>query len=192
MANLKEVRIRIASVTSTQQITKAMKLVSATKLRRAQNAITLMRPYATKLNGILSNLSDSIDVDSLKVYFDARPIKNVLIVVITSDRGLCGSFNANVIKLANKTIQDLQSIIPKSLPIINSNESFYDPETPLFFYRKINQTPIKINRTDEETYKSLQNNAIYQTTFVGNYQGATQNPEIAEQQMPGLKAFLGV
>jgi F-type H+-transporting ATPase subunit gamma len=106
MANLKEVRIRIASVTSTQQITKAMKLVSATKLRRAQNAITLMRPYAAKLNGILSNLSDSIDVDSLKVYFDARPIKNVLIVVITSDRGLCGSFNANVIKMANKTIAD--------------------------------------------------------------------------------------
>jgi len=106
MANLKEVRIRIASVTSTQQITKAMKLVSATKLRRAQNAITLMRPYAAKLNGILSNLSDSIDVDSLKVYFDARPIKNVLIVVITSDRGLCGSFNANVIKMANKTIAE--------------------------------------------------------------------------------------
>ncbi len=106
MANLKEVRIRITSVTSTQQITKAMKLVSATKLRRAQNAITLMRPYAAKLNGILSNLSDSIDVDSLKVYFDARPVKNVLLVVITSDRGLCGSFNANVIKMANKTINE--------------------------------------------------------------------------------------
>jgi F-type H+-transporting ATPase subunit gamma len=83
-----------------------MKLVSATKLRRAQNAITLMRPYAAKLNGILSNLSDSIDVDSLKVYFDARPVKNVLLVVITSDRGLCGSFNANVIKMANKTINE--------------------------------------------------------------------------------------
>jgi F-type H+-transporting ATPase subunit gamma len=109
MANLKEVRIRISSVTSTQQITKAMKLVSATKLRRAQNAITLMRPYATKLNGILSNLSDSIDIDSLKVYFEPRPIKNVLIVVITSDRGLCGSFNANVIKMANKTILEKYS-----------------------------------------------------------------------------------
>jgi F-type H+-transporting ATPase subunit gamma len=106
MANLKEVRIRITSVTSTQQITKAMKLVSATKLRRAQNAITLMRPYAAKLNGILSNLSDSIDVDSLKIFFDERPVKNVLLVVITSDRGLCGSFNANVIKMANKTINE--------------------------------------------------------------------------------------
>lgn len=106
MANLKEVRIRISSVSSTQQITKAMKLVSATKLRRAQNAITLMRPYATKLNGILANLTDSIDIDALKVYFDARPVKNVLLVVITSDRGLCGSFNANVIKMANRTINE--------------------------------------------------------------------------------------
>lgn len=104
MANLKEVRTRIASVSSTQQITKAMKLVSATKLRRAQNAILQMRPYAQKLNGILANLADSMDVDSLKVYFDKREVKKVLIIVITSDRGLCGSFNANVIKTANRLI----------------------------------------------------------------------------------------
>lgn len=106
MANLKEVRIRIASVNSTQQITKAMKLVSATKLRRAQNAIIQMRPYSQKLNGILSNLSDSIDVDSLKVYFNQKEVKNTLLVVITSDRGLCGSFNANVIKQANVLIKE--------------------------------------------------------------------------------------
>ena len=82
MANLKEVRIRITSVNSTQQITKAMKLVSATKLRRAQNAIIQMRPYAQKLNGILANLSDSVDIDSLKVYFNQRPIERVLLVVV--------------------------------------------------------------------------------------------------------------
>lgn len=109
MANLKEVRIRIASVNSTQQITKAMKLVSATKLRRAQNAILQMRPYAQKLNGILSNLSDSVDDDSLKVYFNQREIKKVLLVVVTSDRGLCGSFNANVIKLTNRLIKEVYS-----------------------------------------------------------------------------------
>jgi F-type H+-transporting ATPase subunit gamma len=106
MANLKEVRIRITSVTSTQQITKAMKLVSATKLRRAQNGIIQMRPYAQQLNGILGNLADSIDVDSLKVYFDKREVKNVLLVVITSDRGLCGSFNANVVKRANTLVKE--------------------------------------------------------------------------------------
>lgn len=105
MANLKEVRIRITSVGSTQQITKAMKLVSSTKLRKAQNAIIQMRPYAQKLNGILANLSDSMDVDSLKVFFHQRPVNNVLLVVITSDRGLCGGFNANVIKLANSLIK---------------------------------------------------------------------------------------
>ncbi len=83
-----------------------MKLVSATKLRRAQNAIIQMRPYSQKLNGILSNLSDSIDVDSLKVYFNQKEVKNTLLVVITSDRGLCGSFNANVIKQANSLIKE--------------------------------------------------------------------------------------
>jgi F-type H+-transporting ATPase subunit gamma len=106
MANLKEVRIRITSVSSTQQITKAMKLVSATKLRRAQNGIIQMRPYAQKLNGILANLTDSVDVDSLKVYFDKREIKRVLLVVITSDRGLCGSFNANVIKRTSQLVKE--------------------------------------------------------------------------------------
>lgn len=106
MANLKEVRTRIASVSSTQQITKAMKLVSATKLRRAQNAITQMRPYAEKLNGILANLADSIEVDSLKVYFEPREVKNVLLVVITSDRGLCGGFNSSVTKLTGRLIQE--------------------------------------------------------------------------------------
>lgn len=106
MANLKEVRTRITSVSSTQQITKAMKLVSATKLRRAQNAITQMRPYAEKLNGILANLADSIEVESLKVYFEPREVKKVLLVVITSDRGLCGGFNSSVIKLTNKLIAE--------------------------------------------------------------------------------------
>lgn len=109
MANLKEVRTRITSVSSTQQITKAMKLVSATKLRKAQNGIMQMRPYAQKLNGILANLSDSIDVDSLKVYFNKRDVKKVLLVVVTSDRGLCGSFNANVIKLTNRLIKEQYS-----------------------------------------------------------------------------------
>ena len=99
MANLKEVRSRIASTISTQQITKAMKLVSATKLRKAQTAITQMRPYADKLNGILVNLADSAkDEQSLQGYFEHREVKNVLLIVNSSDRGLCGAFNSNVIK----------------------------------------------------------------------------------------------
>lgn len=98
MGNLKEVRNRISSTISTQQITKAMKLVSATKLRKAQSAIVQMRPYADKLNGILKNLKDSVDSEKLSKYFDHQEANKVLIVVISSDRGLCGGFNANIIK----------------------------------------------------------------------------------------------
>jgi len=98
MANLKDIRNRISSTISTQQITKAMKLVSATKLKRAQDAITRMRPYSEKLQGILANLSDSVDDEKLGKYFADSEAKNVLLVVITSDRGLCGGFNANIVK----------------------------------------------------------------------------------------------
>ncbi len=101
MANLKEVRVRITSVSSTQQITKAMKLVSATKLRKAQNAIVQMRPYADKLRSLLLNLADSMEGDSLAAYLNERPVNNVLLIVVTSDRGLCGGFNANVAKQTN-------------------------------------------------------------------------------------------
>lgn len=101
MASLKEVRNRIVSVSSTQQITKAMKMVSAAKLRRAQDAITQMRPYANKLKEILENLSSSLD-SSEGVYSRERDVKNVLLVVITSNRGLAGAFNANVIKKASQ------------------------------------------------------------------------------------------
>jgi F-type H+-transporting ATPase subunit gamma len=99
MANLKEVRKRISSTISTQQITKAMKLVSATKLRKAQQGIMQMRPYAEKLQNILINLSGSVDENvQLQKYFKHQEVKKVLLVVISSDRGLCGGFNANVVK----------------------------------------------------------------------------------------------
>ena len=105
MANLKEVRIRIASVSSTQQITKAMKMVSAAKLKRATNAIVQLRPYANKLKEILKNLSASLE-DGVSVYTQEREVKNVLLVVITSNRGLAGAFNTNVLKSANNLIAE--------------------------------------------------------------------------------------
>src|ERR1051325_5999011 len=104
MANLKEVRNRIVSVSSTQQITSAMKMVSAAKLKRAQDAIVQMRPYANKLRDILENLSSGLD-SSEGTYSKQREVKNVLLVVITSNRGLCGAFNANVIKRANQLLK---------------------------------------------------------------------------------------
>jgi F-type H+-transporting ATPase subunit gamma len=105
MPSLKEVRNRITSVSSTQQITSAMKMVSAAKLRRAQDAITQMRPYANKLRELLENLSASLD-SSEGAYSQQRPVKNILLVVITSNRGLAGAFNANVVKRATRAIRE--------------------------------------------------------------------------------------
>lgn len=105
MANLKEVRNRIASVNSTQQITKAMKMVSAAKLKRATNAIVQLRPYATKLKEMLANLSASLE-DGSSPYLQEREPVRVLVVVVTSNRGLAGAFNANAIKTANALIAE--------------------------------------------------------------------------------------
>lgn len=98
MASLKEIRVRIASVESTQKITSAMKMVSAAKLRRAQNAILNLRPYANKLNEILQNLSGSADSMSEMPLFKQRKVERIALVVISSNRGLCGAFNSNVAK----------------------------------------------------------------------------------------------
>lgn len=98
MANLKEIRNRISSVGSTMQITSAMKMVSAAKLKRAQDAILQMRPYANKLTELLVNLSSSLDSSDGGDFSSEREISNVLLVPITSNRGLCGGFNANIIK----------------------------------------------------------------------------------------------
>jgi len=103
---LKEVRNRIKSVQSTQQITKAMKMVSAAKLRRAQDAITQMRPYAQKLQEMLSNIVSTGDGEVSMSLAAERPVSKALIIVVTSDRGLCGGYNSNLIKLAKQVIKD--------------------------------------------------------------------------------------
>ena len=106
MANLKEIRSRITSVGSTMQITSAMKMVSAAKLKRAQDAIVKMRPYANKLTELLESLSASLDSSDGGVYSTKREISKVLIVPITSNRGLCGGFNAYIIKRVHTLIND--------------------------------------------------------------------------------------
>lgn len=103
---LKEVRNRIKSVQSTQQITKAMKMVSAAKLRRAQEAIIQMRPYAQKLQEMLSNIVSNSEGDVSLKLAEERPVEKVLLIVITSDRGLCGAYNSNLVKLAKNVIEE--------------------------------------------------------------------------------------
>lgn len=123
MANLKEIRIRITSVNSTMQITSAMKMVSAAKLKRAQDAITRMRPYAEKMQEILSNVSSSLDA-SEGVYSQQREVKNVLVVAITSNRGLCGGFNNNVIKEIRSLLRgELQG---KNVKILSLGKKAFD------------------------------------------------------------------
>jgi F-type H+-transporting ATPase subunit gamma len=104
MANLKEIRNRITSVSSTMQITSAMKMVSAAKLKKAQDAITAMRPYAETLTGLINGLSADLNDDSSNAYSAERPIKKVLVVAISSNRGLCGAFNSNI----TKRVKELQ------------------------------------------------------------------------------------
>jgi len=106
MATLKDIRTRIQSIASTQQVTKAMKMVSAAKLRRAQDSAIQARPYAAKLKEMLGSLSTRVDTTLNPLLSDRDEVKNVLVVVITSDRGLCGAFNANIIKIAQKVVTE--------------------------------------------------------------------------------------
>jgi F-type H+-transporting ATPase subunit gamma len=106
MANLKEIRNRISSVSSTMQITSAMKMVSAAKLKKAQDAITAMRPYSDKLTELLQGLSATLDADSGSKFADQRVVNKVLIVAITSNRGLAGAFNSNIIKAVNVLVNN--------------------------------------------------------------------------------------
>lgn len=126
--NLKEVRERIASVNNTQQITKAMKMVSAAKLRRAQQAIQQMRPYADKLNEMLRNILSNLEGESFSSFANERPVENVCIVVVTSNRGLCGAFNANVSKAAAHLIETkyLDQYNSGNLHMVNVGKKGYD------------------------------------------------------------------
>jgi F-type H+-transporting ATPase subunit gamma len=137
MPNLKEVRIRIASVNSTQQITKAMKMVAAAKLRRAQDAIIQMRPYASKLREILENVSGSVDSSGAGMYARVRPVNRVLIVAVTSNRGLAGAFNSNIIRTVNRMLADTYSAQAKKgdvkiLCIGKKASDFYSKNKPVY------------------------------------------------------------
>ena len=123
MANLKEIRNRIASVSSTMQITSAMKMVSAAKLKKAQDAITAMRPYSSTLTKLIQNLSGSLDGDLTNPYTTIRKEHNILIVSISSNRGLCGAFNSNIIKKTRHLIEETYSSQKVSLVTIGKKGS---------------------------------------------------------------------
>lgn len=143
MANLKEIRNRIASVSSTMQITSAMKMVSAAKLKKAQDAITAMRPYSDKLTELLQSLSASLEADGGSKYADNREVNKVLVVAITSNRGLCGAFNTNIIKQCSVLLnihtgkqvdfitigKKANDVLEKNNTILSNHSSVYDDLT---------------------------------------------------------------
>ena len=144
MANLKEIRNRITSIKSTMQITSAMKMVSAAKLKKAQDAITAMRPYSSKLTELLQNLSATLDSDTGGAYSTQREVSEVLLVVVTSNRGLCGGFNSSITKQVHKNVNDKygnvdvdlltigkkgSDVLSKQFNIIDSKNDIYDDLT---------------------------------------------------------------
>ncbi len=143
MANLKEIRNRIASVSSTMQITSAMKMVSAAKLKKAQDAITAMRPYSDKLTELIQNLSGALDGDTPNPYTQVRPTEKILLLVITSNRGLCGGFNANIIKAVDHYIAQNKNseidlitlgkkgddVLTKKHNVVSNNNAIFDSLT---------------------------------------------------------------
>ena len=154
MANLKEIRIRIGSVSSTMQITSAMKMVSAAKLKKAQDAITAMRPYSTKLSELMKSFSGASGSTS-KSYTESRELSNVLVVAISSNRGLCGAFNAN---------------ISKEIALLKTQQKFKNSKIDFLTIGK------KINDTLSKTDTIIQNNSeVFEDL---NYENVSQ---IADQ-----------
>lgn len=139
MANLKEIRGRITSISSTMQITSAMKMVSAAKLKKAQDAIVMLRPYSEKLQEIIENVNSSTDPDKVSVYAQQREVKRVLYIVITSNRGLAGAFNSSVVKELNKQLNlhtgveaEMLTVGKKAFDAVRRGRTVYDNQSAIY------------------------------------------------------------
>ena len=158
MANLKEIRGRISSISSTMQITSAMKMVSAAKLKKAQDAIVMLRPYSEKLQEIIQNVSANADSDSVSAYAQKREVKKVLYITITSNRGLAGAFNSSVIKELNHKISntnaevEILTIGKKVFDAVKKNRTVYDNQSAIFDHMSFD-TVAKITSTVMKNYR---------------------------------------
>ena len=139
MANLKEIRGRITSISSTMQITRAMKMVSAAKLKKAQDAIVMLRPYSEKLQELIQNVNSSSDPDQISVYAQKREVKRVLFIAITSNRGLAGAFNSSIVKELNAQFQnksqyevEVLSIGKKAFDAVRKTRTVYSNESAVY------------------------------------------------------------
>ena len=191
MANLKEIRNRITSVGSTMQITSAMKMVSAAKLKKAQDAITAMRPYSEKLTELLQNLSATLDSDTGSKYSEQREVNKVLVVAITSNRGLAGAFNSNVIKEANNLALntyagkkvDFLTIGKKGNDILKKTGAIYDTNTSIFDELTFDNTSVIA-----ENLMDLFSNGSYDKIVLvyNHFKNAATQVVLTEQLLPIL------
>ncbi|WP_346239177.1 ATP synthase F1 subunit gamma [Niabella insulamsoli] len=191
---LKEVRNRISSVQSMQQITKAMKMVSAAKFRRAQDAIVQMRPYAQKLQDVLSNIVSNSDGEIKMALAEERPVEKVLLIVITSDRGLAGAFNSNVVKLARSVVREkYQNQFDKgNVTIWNLGKKGYEALTKLGYstnddhkdiFTQLNFDNVhKISQAAMKAYEEKQFDAI--EIIYSQFKNAATQIFTAEQFLP--------
>ncbi|WP_415327460.1 ATP synthase F1 subunit gamma [Chryseobacterium sp. MMS23-Vi53] len=139
MANLKEIRGRISSISSTMQITRAMKMVSAAKLKKAQDAIVMLRPYSEKLQELIQNVNSSSDPDQISVYAQKREVKRILFIAVTSNRGLAGAFNSSIVKELNAQFQnksqyevEVLSIGKKAFDAVRKTRTVYSNESAVY------------------------------------------------------------
>ena len=138
MANLKEIRGRITSISSTMQITSAMKMVAAAKLKKAQDAIVMLRPYSEKLTELIENVSSESDLEEIGMYTEEREIKKVLYIMVTSNRGLAGAFNSSIVKQFNQEVQkighefEVLTVGKKAFDAVKRNRTVYDNQSSVF------------------------------------------------------------
>ena len=185
MPNLKEIRNRIGSVSSTMQITSAMKMVSAAKLKKAQDAITAMRPYSNKLTQMLVNLSSSIDFEN--IYLKPRKAENLLVVCITSNRGLCGAFNSNIIKKCFDLAYNYEGntsffcIGKKGGDILSKNHNVIDSNNEIFDELSFQ----KVSLTAEVLMKKFTDKEVDRIQIVYNkFKNAATQIVMQEQYLP--------
>lgn len=188
MANLKEIRGRISSISSTMQITRAMKMVSAAKLKKAQDAIVMLRPYSEKLQEIIQNVNSSSDPDQVSIYAQKREVKKVLFIAVTSNRGLAGAFNSSVVKELNQQFQnnaqyeiEILTIGKKVYDAVRKNRAVFSNESAIFD----NLTFDKVANITESVMASFVEGKFDEVYVVYNkFINAATQEVITEQVLP--------
>ena len=188
MANLKEIRGRISSISSTMQIPRAMKMVSAAKLKKAQDAIVMLRPYSEKLQEIIQNVNSSSDPDQVSVYAQKREVKRVLFIAVTSNRGLAGAFNSSIVKELNIQFQnnsqyeiEVLTIGKKVFDAVRKNRTVFSNESAVYD----NLTFDRVANVTEGVMKSFRDGKFDEVYLIYNkFVNAATQEVTAEQLLP--------